>query len=64
MPKTQNKHDHLKYAALHQSETAYIKTVKIHNLTSITQTILIGVIIYFSKSEFIPVILALIQSIN
>jgi hypothetical protein len=64
MSKIQRDRDHLIYAAVHQDKDSYIQAVKIHSVTSITKIILFGLIIYFSKSEFLPVISALIKTMN
>ena len=64
MSKISRNHDHLSYAAVHQDKDAYIKAVKIHSLTSLAKVVIFGVIIYFSKSEFLPLISAQLNSVN
>ena len=64
MSKIPSTRDHLVYAAIHQTEAAYLTAVKIQNITSIAKIALFGVIIYFSKSELLPVISELIKSTN
>jgi hypothetical protein len=58
MSKIQTKYDHLKYAAVYQSEYAYITAVIINNLTSLAK---IGIAIYFSENEVFPLASELIK---
>lgn len=53
-----SKENHLVYAAVHQDKESYVKAVAIHHCASIVKLIIFGVIIYFSKSEFIPILTA------
>ena len=64
MSKIPHKRDHLVFAAVHQSESAYKKAVIIENLFSIIRHVIYGVIILSAKSDVLPVVSELIKAGN
>ena len=61
LTKYTNKRSHLDYAAVHQDKDSYTTAVKIHHISSVVRLAIFGGIIYFSKSDFIPLISDLIK---